>query len=163
MLRRLFRCRIAQFSSSSILHSSERHHSRSILHTGQIATFVIDDILRNAAKFKRDPSFCSNLLARKTIALLIDSPSIRARLSFEIAAKELGGQATTYYVDDFPADLHSATLPEAALVISIYADCLAVCLDQERDLETVVRYSHIPVINMENTQGNPCESLVNLR
>lgn len=58
---------------------------------------LTDDELRHlldlAAAVKRAPGDYSQALAGKSIALLFEKPSLRTRLTFELAIKQLGGDS----------------------------------------------------------------------
>lgn len=142
-----------------LLQSPLRHplrpHPRSILDIASLLPLDVNTILSSALAFKRTADLDRDLLRRQTVALLVDSPSLRFRMSFESAAAQLGASTTTYYVRDLPTDMHSVTLSEAAVVLSTYADCLVVGIDDPRNLKDVADFSQVPVINAEDAQGNP--------
>ncbi|HAK95602.1 MAG TPA: N-acetylornithine carbamoyltransferase [Planctomycetes bacterium] len=129
----------------------------------------------DAKRGKRLPS-----LAGKTLAAIFFNPSLRTRLSFQIAMDRLGGRAILVnagsevwaieYGDGAVMDGDTSEhVKEAARVLDRYVDALAIRAfpqfkSWDRDREDVVirsfaREAKVPVINMESAIEHPCQGL----
>ena len=53
----------------------------------------MDRLLDLAAQMKRTPPRFANTLAGRYLTLLFEKPSLRTRMTFELAIKQLGGDA----------------------------------------------------------------------
>jgi len=126
---------------------------------------------------------CSEALRGRSIVLLFLSPSLRTRVSMELAAQQLGAHYVCLQADaglwkleieegvvmDGVAAEH---MKEAARVLSRYGDLLAVRAfpqkksweDDARDpvLNGLKRWSEVPVLNLESSLYHPCQSAADL-
>lgn len=139
----------------------------------------LSDTIQKAIQLKQNPYKYSNLGKNKTLVMLFFNASLRTRLSTEKAAKNLGMHVSVLNITNawniefengsimnFDTSEH---IKEAAMVISQYADIIAVrafpaLKNKEKDLaETVlnsfVKYATVPIINMESATDHPLQAL----
>ncbi len=103
----------------------------------------------------------SSLLERKTLALLFEKPSLRHRVSFEVAMRQLGGEVI--YLSPAEVGLRQReSVQDVARVISRYVDCIAARTFSHQTLETLASYSVVPVINALSDLEHPCQALADL-
>ncbi len=101
------------------------------------------------------------LLDRKILALLFEKPSLRTRVSFEVAMRELGGQSL--YLSPAEVGLGGReSVPDVARVLSGYVDIVAVRTFSHQTLEILAKCSRIPVINALSDLEHPCQALADL-
>jgi len=103
----------------------------------------------------------NDALEHKTLALLFEKPSLRTRVSFELAMRQLGGQVI--YLS--PAEVGIGTreqIPDIARVLSRYVDAIAARTFKHQTLKTLGAYSDIPVINALSDTEHPCQALSDL-
>ena len=100
-------------------------------------------------------------LSGKTLALLFEKPSLRTRVSFELAMKQLGGEAI--YLSPAEVGLGKReSIADVARVLSRYVDALAVRTFAQSGLEELARWAKIPVINALSDEEHPCQALADL-
>ena len=100
-------------------------------------------------------------LSGKVLALLFEKPSLRHRVSFEVAMRQLGGQCI--YLSPAEVGLgQRESIGDVARVLSGYVDCIAARTYSHRSLETLARYSRVPVINALSDLEHPCQALADL-
>ena len=100
-------------------------------------------------------------LSGKTLALLFEKPSLRTRVSFEVAMRQLGGQ--TIYLSPAEVGLgQRESVPDVARVLSRYVDAIAVRTFSHQTLEILASYSSVPVINALSDLEHPCQALADL-
>ncbi|MFC1982152.1 ornithine carbamoyltransferase [Chloroflexota bacterium] len=99
-----------------------------------------------------------SLLDRKVLALLFEKPSLRTRVSFEVAMRQLAGQSI--YLSPAEVGLgERESIPDVARVLSSYADVIAARTFSHQTLEILSNYSRVPVINALSDSEHPCQAL----
>ncbi|HVW03240.1 MAG TPA: ornithine carbamoyltransferase, partial [Planctomycetaceae bacterium] len=123
----------------------------------------LQEILRLSAdlkaKFKqggRPP-----ILAGHVLALLFEKPSLRTRISFEVAMTHLGG--SSIFLSAADAGLNGReSLPDVARVLSCYCDCIVIRAYSQAMIEEAARYSECPIINGLSDVAHPCQAIADL-
>jgi ornithine carbamoyltransferase len=101
------------------------------------------------------------MLSGKTLALMFEKPSLRTRVSFELAMRQLGGQ--TIYLSPAEVGLgQRESIPDVAKVLSRYVDAIAARTFSHQTLEVLASYSSVPVINALSDWEHPCQALGDL-
>ena len=135
---------------------------RSLLTIAGLTPSEIDAILDTAADQKARPGGpFSTALAGKTVVLLFQKPSLRTRVSFEIAARRLGAQSL--YLSPAEVGLGSREpVKDVARVLGRYAQAI-ICRTSAQDvLDELHRYAGVPVINALSDCEHPCQALADL-
>lgn len=146
----------------------------------------VDDINILAAKalaYKQNPLLHKSLGANKRIGLLFLNPSLRTRISTQIAAENLGMQVVTLNVDrdgwklEFEEEaIMSGTsvehVKDAAPILGNYFDILAVrsfpgLVNKEEDysehiIKQFMKYAGIPIVSLETSTLHPLQSLTDV-
>jgi ornithine carbamoyltransferase len=100
-------------------------------------------------------------LSGKVLALLFEKPSLRTRVSFEVAMRQLGGQSL--YLSPAEVGLgERESIPDVARVLSRYVDVIAVRTFRHETLEVLADYASVPVINALSDREHPCQALTDL-
>jgi ornithine carbamoyltransferase len=100
-------------------------------------------------------------LSGKTLAIMFQKPSLRTRVSFELAMRQLGGQ--TVYLSPAEVGLgERESVADVARVLSRYVDAMAVRTFSQQTLETLAGYAGIPVVNALSDREHPCQALADL-
>jgi ornithine carbamoyltransferase len=98
------------------------------------------------------------MLKNKVLAMIFQKPSLRTRVSFDMAMRHLGGDAL--YLS--PAEIglgKREAISDIARVISGYVDLvMARVFDHEHVVE-LARWSDIPVINGLSDYNHPCQAM----
>ena len=103
----------------------------------------------------------TNSLSEKILALVFEKPSLRTRMSFEIAMLQLGGH--TIYLSPAEVGLGGReSVPDVARVLSRYADAIAARTFSHKTLEVLAQYADVPVINALSDLEHPCQALADL-
>ncbi|MEE8204618.1 MAG: ornithine carbamoyltransferase [Dehalococcoidales bacterium] len=100
-------------------------------------------------------------LSGKTLALLFEKPSLRTRVSFEVAMQQSGGQAI--YLSPAEVGLgQREAVPDVARVLSRYVDVIAARTFSHQTLEALGGHASVPVINALSDREHPCQALADL-
>jgi len=103
----------------------------------------------------------SSSLSGKTLALLFDKPSLRTRVSFEVAMRQLGGH--TIFLSPAEVGLgERESISDVARVLSRYVDAIVARTFSHQTLEILASYSSVPVINALSDLEHPCQALADL-
>ncbi len=132
---------------------------KNLLSISDLSQKEIEQLIEQALSMKRKDM--PSLLSGKTLALLFEKPSLRTRVSFEIAMQQLGGHAV--YLSPEEVGLgQREPIADAAQVLSRYVDCIAARTFSHQTLLTLAKYSSVPIINALSDWEHPCQALSDL-
>ncbi|HUG56344.1 MAG TPA: ornithine carbamoyltransferase [Candidatus Limnocylindrales bacterium] len=118
-------------------------------------------LLDDADALKRERVPPDRPLRGRSLAMIFEKPSLRTRLSFEIAAVELGGHAT--YLSPAEVGLgRRESVADVARVVSRYVHLVVLRTFSHETIEEFARWSSIPVINGLSDLSHPCQGLADL-
>ncbi len=123
--------------------------------TGEELKLVLD----TAGKQKRGripPS-----LKGKTVVLVFEKPSLRTKMSFDIAVYELGGHCISLQQTEIGLGIRES-VSDVAQVIARYADAVVIRTFAQKTLEEFAAYSSVPVVNSLTDAEHPCQALADL-
>jgi ornithine carbamoyltransferase len=135
---------------------------RHFLRVGDLSPEELAALLRLAAYLKTRPMGEQRYLLRgRTVALLFEKPSLRTRVSFEVAAAKLGGE--TLFAQGGEFAIGSRETPEdAARVLSRYVDAIVIRTHAHEPLARFAGAASVPVINGLSAQAHPCQALADV-
>src|SRR5215475_15404788 len=143
----------------------------------------IDKLADQALAYKADPLKDKTLGANKRIGMLFLNPSMRTRLSTQIAAQNLGAEAIVFNVDkegwalefEEEAIMSGNTVEhvkDAAPIMGHYFDILCIrtfpSLKNKEDdyselyINQFIKYSGIPVVSLESATLHPLQSFTDI-
>lgn len=101
------------------------------------------------------------LLSGRSLALVFMKPSLRTRVSFEMAMVHLGGYA--FYLSPDEIKLGSReSVPDVARVLSSYVDCIMARVFSHDHILQLADYSSVPIINGLSDYNHPAQALADL-
>lgn len=118
-------------------------------------------LVTRARAVKADPRACDDLLQGRTLLMVFSKPSVRTRLSFEVAMLELGGHAISYRTQESTLGIKE-TFRDFGAVASRYVSGIVARLHAQRDLEELAAGASVPVINGLTDHEHPCQALGDL-
>jgi N-succinyl-L-ornithine transcarbamylase len=143
----------------------------------------INALVKKALSYKEQPLLDKNLGAHKRIGLLFFNPSLRTRLSTQVAAQNLGMEPILFNVDkegwalEFSegAVMNGTTvehIKDAAPVLGNYFNILCIrtfpsLQDKSADysehiIHQFIKYAGIPVVSLESATLHPLQSLTDM-
>jgi len=132
---------------------------RDILSVADFAAGEVEQLVKKTIKSKKDA--WPQVLAGKNIALLFEKPSLRTRMSFELAVHHLGGYAIYMSPDEIGLGKRES-VPDVAHVLSRYVQGVVARTFLHHTLETMAEYASIPVINALSDYEHPCQAMADL-
>lgn len=136
-----------------------------------------------ALDYKKQPFKDKKLGENKTLGMIFLNPSLRTRLSTQVAAKNLGMEAVVFNIDKEGWQLEmndgvvmngstSEHVKEAAAVMGQYFDIMAIrtfpgLKDKEADytekyINQFIKYAGVPVVSLESATLHPLQSLTDV-
>jgi ornithine carbamoyltransferase len=100
-------------------------------------------------------------LAGKTVALVFEKASTRTRVSFEVAAYELGGNSVVLASEGSQL-ARGEPAEDTARVLSSYCHAIVVRTFGQDRVEAFARAASVPVINGLSDQHHPCQVATDL-
>ena len=116
-------------------------------------------LLDLAAEVKRSPEDYARALDGKSIALLFEKPSLRTRLTFELAIKQLGGASV--FVDG-PVGGREP-LKDVARNLDRWVHGIVARVFSQNTVDELARWSSVPVINALSDLYHPCQALADVQ
>jgi ornithine carbamoyltransferase len=118
-------------------------------------------MIENARAIKKRRDRSERLLAGKTLAMIFERPSTRTRVSFEVAMRQLGGDAMLLTAEEMQLG-RGETLADTARVLSRYVDAIMIRMLDPAAVSELAHHATIPVINGLTRHSHPCQVLADV-
>src|SRR6266404_5292564 len=121
----------------------------------------VDEIVRLldlAQQVKRTPSRFSSALSGRYLTLLFEKPSLRTRMTFELAIKQLGGDAVVSIgmIGD------REPLKDVARNLDRWTHGIVARTFSQETIDQLAHWSGVPVINALSDMYHPCQALADI-
>ena len=136
---------------------------RDLLTLGDFTPDEVHMVLERAKIHKRMWGASTNRprpLADRAVAVIMLKPSMRTRVSFEIAVKQLGGTPIVLGPDTVFS--RGESVKDTVKVLERYCDCIVLRTFGQAELEAVAEYASVPVVNALTDDYHPCQVLADL-
>jgi len=135
-------------------------------HLKDISSKDLRRILSDAKKRKKNRKKLNILeidkgapLRGKLLIQMFEKSSLRTRMSFYLAIKQLGGGTLTLRSSELHIGQGSETLEDTAKILSTYGDGFMLRTDSDDKIENFEKYLSIPVINGLSPSSHPTQVL----
>ena len=139
-------------------------NKRNFINLSDIGKEELNKILKRARQLKKVRFKNSSLkksLASVNLAMIFEKPSTRTRVSFEIAIKELGGQAII--LDESTTHLaRGETVADTARVLDRYCQIFMIRTNNHYKLLEYQNYANAPIINGLSNISHPCQVMADI-
>jgi ornithine carbamoyltransferase len=134
-------------------------HGRDLISIADLSPRDVQQVVDTSLAMKNGRR--SAVLKAKTLALLFEKPSLRTRVSFDVAMQQLGGYAL--YLSPAEVGLgEREPVADVARVLSRYVDAIAARTFKHETVEELARWADVPVINALSEGEHPCQALADL-
>ena len=123
-------------------------------------------IITDAKKRKRQRKKLSNLevdkgspLKGKLLIQMFEKSSLRTRLSFYLAIKQLGGSTLTLRPDELHLSKGGESIQDTAKILSNFGNAFMLRTSKDEKLEEFKKYLSIPIINGLSPSSHPTQIL----
>jgi ornithine carbamoyltransferase len=98
------------------------------------------------------------LLPGRSVGLLLEKPSLRTRVSFELAVEQLGAHAV--HLTGVEVGLgHREPTKDIGYVLSRYLDAIMIRTFSQAIVEELAEHAYVPVVNGLTDDAHPCQAL----
>jgi ornithine carbamoyltransferase len=116
------------------------------------------DFLRLAADVKAHPGRYRGTLDGKSLVLIFEKPSLRTRVTFEVAIAQLGGYST--FLDHTEARLgQREPVRDIARNLERWVQGIIARVFLQKTLDDLAKNANVPVINALSDKYHPCQAL----
>jgi len=130
------------------------------LAVADLSPHELEDLLELAIRLKKERAKGGNkpILAGKVLGMLFQKPSLRTRVSFDMAMRHLGGDAL--YLSPNEVGLgQRESIADVARVLSGYLDGIMARVFDHQHVIELAKWSRVPVINGLSDYNHPCQAL----
>ena len=139
---------------------------RNFLNLKDIPVRDLKKILYDAKRRKRSRKRLNNLeidkgapLKGKLLIQMFEKSSLRTRLSFYLAIKQLGGSTLTLRPDELHLSKGGESIQDTAKILSNFGNAFMLRTDSDKKLEEFEKYLSIPIINGLSPSSHPTQIL----
>ena len=139
---------------------------RNFLNLKDIPARDLKKILFDAKRRKRLRKRLNNLeidkgapLKGKLLIQMFEKSSLRTRLSFYLAIKQLGGSTLTLRPDELHLSKGGESIQDTAKILSNFGNAFMLRTDSDKKLEEFEKYLSIPIINGLSPSSHPTQIL----
>lgn len=124
------------------------------------STHEIHGLIDLAVRLKKERQAGSNspILSGKVLGMIFQKPSLRTRVSFDMAMRHLGGDAL--YLSPQEIGLgQRESIADVARVLAGYVDVIMARVFSHAHILELARWSSVPVINGLSDYNHPCQGM----
>jgi ornithine carbamoyltransferase len=111
----------------------------------------------NRKGFNKSEADKDKPFAGKSMIMMFEKPSTRTRISFDIAAKQLGGSTIILNQEGIHYGKGEESIKDTAKVLSQYVDLIMIRTAAHKNLVEFAKHADIPVINGLSEISHPCQ------
>ena len=128
-----------------------------------LSTAEFNSILATAKKLKAEWRKRGNkpILKNKTLGMVFQKPSLRTRVSFDMAMLQLGGQALYLSPNEIGLGQRES-IADVSRVLSRYVDGIMARVFAHAHVTELAKYSSVPVINGLSDHEHPCQAMADV-
>jgi ornithine carbamoyltransferase len=117
----------------------------------------VGEMLRLAAEIKARPADYRDALRGRFIALILEKPSLRTSVTFQVGMQSMGGGAIV--LDHTVSRLGDReTIPDVARNLSRWVHGIVARVFEQKKLDELAQYASVPVINALSDRFHPCQA-----
>ncbi len=141
--------------SSYVVEVITMNSIKYLLSGEELSASAINYLLDLAQELKNERHAYPRALNQKHLALMFDKPSLRTRMSFTIAMRELGGDV----IESEHCNRKFEEPEDQMRVLQGYCDAVMIRTHSDSTLTRMQSVAQIPIINGLSENYHPCQSL----
>jgi len=154
---------LAEIQLASLPQPSRSRNVRHFLTTSDYSGEELQQLLDLALHLKEERRRSGNppLLKGKVLGMVFQKPSLRTRVSFDMAMRHLGGDAL--YLSPSEIGLGKReSIADVSRVLSGYVDAIMARVFAHEHVVELARHASVPVINGLSDYNHPCQAMADM-
>ena len=131
---------------------------RNFRHDLDISAEQLKSLLDLTTQVKGQRQRFASALKGRYVALLFEKPSLRTRMTFELAVKQLGGDCVT----QIGMVGGREPLKDVARNLARWTDAIVARTFEQQTVDELARWSGLPVVNALSDMYHPCQALADV-
>lgn len=140
------------------IHASPRPRISGLRHDLDVSTEELVHLLEIAQQVKQSRQRFASALKGRYLTLLFEKPSLRTRLTFELAIKQLGGEC----VSQTGMVGEREPVKDVARNLARWTDAIVARTFAQETIDELAAWSGIPVVNALSDLYHPCQALADI-
>jgi ornithine carbamoyltransferase len=117
----------------------------------------VRELFQLTADIKARPAHYRDALSGRFIALILEKPSLRTRVTFQVGIQSMGGAAVL--LDHTVSRLgERESIPDVARNLSRWVQGIVARVYEQSELDQLAEFASIPVINALSDRFHPCQA-----
>ena len=117
----------------------------------------VQELFQLSTQVKARPERYASALPGRFLALILEKPSLRTRVTFEVGMRSLGG--TAIFLDQTVARLgERESIPDVARNLSRWVHVIVARVFEQSELDQLARFATVPVVNALSDRFHPCQA-----
>jgi ornithine carbamoyltransferase len=137
---------------------------RHFLSLSDYSTEELNTLLGLAVELKKEFKSTGHnipLLSNKVLAMVFQKPSLRTRVSFDMAMRHLGGDALYLSPNEIGLGKRES-IADVSRVLSGYVDAIMARVFEHAHILELAKYAGVPVINGLSDFNHPCQAMADV-
>lgn len=135
-----------------------QNHASNFRHDLDLSVEQLNGLLDLTHQVKQSRQRFSTVLKGRYAALLFEKPSLRTRMTFELAVKQLGGD----FVTQIGMIGGREPLKDVARNLARWTDIIVARTFAQETVDELSRWSQLPVVNALSDLYHPCQALADM-
>ena len=144
--------------AAPIIHPAPRPRITGLRHDGDLSVEQLLELLDLTQQIKQSRQRFASALKGRYVSLLFEKPSLRTRMTFELAIKQLGGDCVT----QIGMVAEREPLKDVARNIARWTDAIVARTFAQQTIDELAKWSGIPVVNALSDLYHPCQALADM-
>ena len=133
-------------------------HPAGLRHDLDLSTEELNGVLELAGQMKQSRARFASALKGRSVSLLFEKPSLRTRMTFELAVQQLGGD----FVTQIGMIGEREPLKDVARNLARWVDAIVARTFSQETIDELARWSGLPVVNALSDFYHPCQALADM-
>ncbi|MGH8999130.1 MAG: ornithine carbamoyltransferase [Acidimicrobiia bacterium] len=131
------------------------------LDVDDLSSSELREVLERARDWKASPGDVPPLLEHRSVAAVYQKPSVRTRVSFEVAVHTLGGHCVSLQGEEVGVGTRESPA-DVARTLASFCSVIGARVFDHRMLEEMARAAGVPVLNLLSDRAHPGQAVGDL-